>query len=209
MNTMHVDRPKIITGINSSKDARVLETIGMDGVALALWLRDPVPGRQAWLDSMPAVCLPRYTGVATVSDVDHMVTEACNQCGTPRSIYRDQLVEDVAGLARIASRAFSCLMIKLRLEVTDTLRCPRWHLDAVPARMLYTLRGPGTEFGVMGLGEGPSEVSQLPAGSVGIFRGSLWPGPELSAIVHRSPPATNGKPRLTLAIDPVVEAGTC
>ena len=63
--------------------------------------------------------------------------------------------------------------LRPRLEVVTTDACRRFHLDRVPARLLCTDRGPGTEDG-LARGDGSVEVvSRMGAGDVCLLRGSL------------------------------------
>lgn len=201
--------PRLATTVTTSRDPGVLGTLDLDGVAAALWLRDPDPAFQDWLDALPVDSLPGLRRTLRPRDVAAAVRAACDAAGTPDGPFRDRLVDEVAGLADHAARALSALMIELRLDVRDRQACPKWHLDVVRGRMLCTLRGTGTQFG-LGRPEGePAKVQTIPTGTVALFRGLLWPGQELSGIVHRSPPMTSGEARLVLVIDPVDEAGSC
>ena len=91
--------------------------------------------------------------------------------------------------------------IEIRLDVTQGQPCPRWHRDAVPMRLLSTLRGPGTEFGVGSQHEEPRDIRRLGCGAVGLLRGAKGAIAPLQ-LVHRSPPAIGRAPRLLLVIDP-------
>jgi hypothetical protein len=104
---------------------------------------------------------------------------------------------------------FGSPLLELRLDVTEGQPCPKWHVDAVPGRLICTLRGPGTEFGSIGPDGEPQAIRRMARGAVGIFRGVLWPGRELAAVVHRSPPRNAGGPRLLVVIDPIDDAGAC
>lgn len=200
--------PRLATTITTSLDPGVLSTIDLDGVAAALWLREPAPGFQAWLDAVPAEALPRLRRQLRPGAVARAVAEACAATGTPDGPDSDRLVSEVAALARHAAEALGALMLEVRLEVRDRQACPKWHLDVVRGRVICTLRGTGTEFGPGRPDGDPATVHVMPTGAVGLFRGLLWPGRELSGIVHRSPAATAGETRLVLVIDPVDEART-
>lgn len=139
----------------------------------------------------------------TGRDAKKVVTAACDSAGTPAGAFRDHLIDRAAVLATIASEILSSLLVELRLDVRSGQACPKWHLDSVHARMLCTMRGPGTEFGPARPDGTPSAVHRLPTGAAALFRGLLWPGRELPGIVHRSPPACAGATRLLLVVDPV------
>lgn len=202
-------RPRLATAMNSAGCADVLRTIGMDGVGLAVWSREPLDGFQTWIDGLAADRLPRLRGTMPASRAAEAVAEACDRAATPAGAYRDHLVEDMARLARLAADILSSLLVELRLDVSSGQTCPRWHIDAVRARLLCTYRGPGTEFSPARPDGTPGAIHRLPTGAVGLFRGMLWPGRELAGIVHRLPPADAGATRLVLVIDPMDEAHAC
>lgn len=204
---MTLASPRFATAMNSSTDPRVLRTLGMEGVSLALWTRDLPDGLSAALDALPTDRLPRLRRRLPARDVAAAVLAACNAAGT--GACAALLAPDVAALAAHASDVFASPLLELRLDVAEDQPCPKWHVDAVPGRLLCTLRGPGTEYGLMGQGGEPHSVHRMARGAVGAFRGALWPGRELAGIVHRSPPAEAGGPRLLVVIDPVDDAGAC
>ncbi|MEQ5868684.1 DUF1826 domain-containing protein [Sagittula sp. NFXS13] len=202
-----LDLPRIATAMNASPDPRVLLTLGAEGVSLALWQRGLPDGLAAWLDGLPLEQLPRMRRTLPSAKVADAVRAACREAGA--TACADALAEEVATIARQATMALAAPMLEVRLSVSAGQPCPKWHVDAVPGRVLCTLRGPGTEFGPMDADGGAQSVHQMARGSVGAFRGALWPGAGLAGIVHRSPPATDGAPRLLLVIDPVDDLGAC
>ncbi len=204
---MTVALPPLAMGMNSSADPGVLHTIGMTGVSLALWDRRLPQDLSAALDGLPPEQLPRMRRRLAVRDVPGAVRAACVEAGAMDCA--DGLAIVAADLARHAADVLAAPLLELRLQVTNGQPCPKWHLDAVAGRLLCTLRGPGTEFGPIGPAGEPQAVHQMARGAVGVFRGVLWPGPELAAILHRSPPAEAGDARLLLVIDAVDDAGDC
>ncbi len=199
--------PRFATAMNSSADPRVLQTLGMEGVSLALWER-ALPERLSMaLDALPVERLPRLRRRLAVHQVATAVSEACDEAGTGDCA--GLLAADIEELATHAMRVFASPLLELRLDVTEGQACPKWHVDAVPGRLLCTLRGPGTEYGPIGPNAEPQSVHRMARGAVGVFRGVLWPGQELAAIVHRSPPREVGGPRYLVVIDPVEDAGAC
>lgn len=199
--------PRIATAMNSSPDPRVLQTLGMQGVSLALWTRALRPKLAQALDALPTDRLPRLRRTLAARDVAAAVRAACREAGTGHCA--EMLAEEVEALVGYAIPVFATPLVELRLSVTEGQPCPKWHVDAVPGRLLCTLRGPGTEFGPIGTDGAAQTVQHMERGAVGIFRGVLWPGQELAAIVHRSPPREAGGPRLLVVIDPVDDAGSC
>ena len=114
-------------------------------------------------------------------------------------------------------RAFSCLLearrVGLRLRVLDKAMCPRFHVDHVPLRLITTYAGAGSQW----LQEGmmprhrlgvpayeptvASDIDQLLAGEVALFKGEKWQGNEGAGIIHRSPQVAPGERRLILTLD--------
>lgn len=206
---MTVTLPRLAVGMNSAHDPRVLQTLGLQGIALAVWLREAEPSYQAWLDGLPAARLPRFTRTLPAIRCAEIVRQACLRAGTPGGAEPERLAEDVAEIVIAAAEALGSPVVDVALEVVEERSCPKWHLDAVRARVIATLRGPGTEFGPARPDGKPSEIHTLPVGAVGAFRGILWPGAELSGIVHRSPDVRPNSPRLVLRVDPVDTQGAC
>lgn len=200
--------PRLATRVNESWDPRVLDTLAMEGVALAVWHRPPSPALRSWLDALPVDRLPRMRRVIPATQARLAVAAACERAGTPAGRHRDELLDQVAEMVGVAGQVLAAPLVELRLDVTEGQACPRWHLDAVRARLLCTLRGPGTEFGPARPDGAAAAVYSVPTAAAGLFRGLLWPGPELSGVVHRSPPA-NGEARLLLVVDPLDDAGSC
>jgi hypothetical protein len=112
---------------------------------------------------------------------------------------------------------FRCLFepsaVGVRLHVLTGTMCPRFHVDRVPARLLLTYSGKGTEWltedQVIRGAEGTrlpdqtaraEEIQVIPTEAVAILKGELWEGNEGFGLVHRSPDPEN-IPRLVLALD--------
>ena len=98
--------------------------------------------------------------------------------------------------------------VDIRLETIRHDACWKFHRDHVPARLLTTYRGPGTEWvhprdGAAALSEQKSfrgRIERFPEHSVGLFKGSR--GGSRAGIVHRSPPvALSGEVRLFLCLN--------
>lgn len=193
-----------VTAMNQSSDRRVLGTIAMQNVAVALWQRDLSTNLGHWLSTLAPESLPQIrcrTGIDRVADA---VQQACNEAGTPAGPRRQEMIADIADLARQAAAATGAPQVDLRLEATEGQACPKWHLDAVVLRLLCTLRGPGTQFGAARPGGGdPAAIHQMRSGDVALLRGKLWQSRRSPGVLHRSPPAQSGQTRLLLVIDPV------
>jgi hypothetical protein len=201
--------PRLATAVNEGCDVRILRTVAMPGVALAIWHRGQTEKQQIWLDGLPPERLPRMRGTLHSGQIREAVALALERAGTPGSPHGHRLLDDIEAMVATAAMLLASPLVQVRLDVSEDQSCPRWHLDAVCARLLCTLRGHGTEFGPARPDGTPSSIHALPTGAVGVFRGLLWPGRELSGIVHRSPPCVPGKTRLLLVVDPVDDAGVC
>ncbi len=187
----------------------MLGTIALPGVAVALWQRftDAAWARPG-LDAAAPERLPRLRQTLRPQDAAAAIRGACDAAALADCDHRRALIDHVADLTQHAARPMGALLVTLRVEVTDGQSCPKWHLDAVRARLLCTLRGAGTQFGPA---SGPAQVDriqQMPTGTAALFRGRNW-GAEPTGILHRSPPAIPGQTRLLVVVDPVDEAASC
>lgn len=110
------------------------------------------------------------------------------------------LARDIADLARRFADVMACPAVELRLEVVRGNACRKYHADYVPARLVTTYRGPGTDW----LPDGARDdraARRLAAGAVGLFKGRTWPTE--TPIIHRSPPIEGtGQVRVVLVINP-------
>ncbi len=135
--------------------------------------------------------------------------------------YQDWLA-DVTMLASAFCELFERREVGLRLRTLDKAMCPRFHVDRVPARMICSYGGIGTEWlpeyavnrrklglggcgvpdDVSGLIADPTAIRQMPAYAVGLMKGENWEGNEGCGLVHRSPKPTAVQPRrLLLTLD--------
>jgi len=129
---------------------------------------------------------------------------------------------DVAWLTGAFCELFGLREAGLRIQTLDKAMCPRFHVDRVPARMICSYGGIGTELlpeyaldraklGIGGCGlpddqsgliADPTAIRQMPAYAVGLMKGENWEGNEGHGLVHRSPQPTAAQPRrLLLTLD--------
>ncbi|SEB09505.1 DUF1826 domain-containing protein [Rubrimonas cliftonensis] len=199
-------RIPLALGVVESADPAILAGIRQPGVAAAIWRRPRDPGFAAWIDALPPERLPRLSTLTTPELVERVVHAACDSAGTPAGLHRDRLASDAAALALILSQVAAQPLIEIRLEVVDTDKCRKFHIDRVRCRMLCTYRGAGTQYGAAAPGpdHAPAVVQQLSAADAALFRGAFWPGAEFPGVLHRSPPlAGTGETRLLLVVDPM------
>ncbi|WP_138471286.1 DUF1826 domain-containing protein [Poseidonocella sp. HB161398] len=199
---MSLDLPRLAATAETGPGPSVLRRIAGEGVALAIWQRRLAPELRDWLDRLPAPALPSFRQVLPALHLRPAVLAACRAAGLGDGPGPALLADEICQQARLAADAFACPLLRVRLSVAARRSCPKWHVDAVPVRLVSTLRGPGTEWGMVGPGGTPEEVRRMEPGEVGLFRGALWPGDELAAILHRSPEPEPGRPRLVLVLDP-------
>lgn len=130
---------------------------------------------------------------------------------------------DVIMLTALFCDLFETERVGLRLRLLDRPMCPRFHTDFVPARMVCTYGGPGTEWlpehavdrrrlgaGGQGLPDESSglirsgtAVNIVPTQAIALMKGERWEGNEGRGAVHRSPQVAAGENcrRLLLTLD--------
>nr|WP_319383046.1 DUF1826 domain-containing protein [uncultured Roseibium sp.] len=186
------------------REPDILEGINRAGVAASIWTRSCSPDFQDWIDHLPMEQLPELRTVVPVHLAEAAAIAACEQTRLAPSPERDMLTSDVGALAFILSKALDVRQVRIRLDVSDEVMRPKFHVDNVPARLLCTYRGTGTEYVPAGSENDARRIGQLRRGAVGLFRGGAWPGDEHTGLLHRSPdPAAGTGARLLLVIDPV------
>ncbi|MCP8348614.1 DUF1826 domain-containing protein [Pseudomonas sp. FBF18] len=98
--------------------------------------------------------------------------------------------------------AYACLLdarrVGLRLRALEGAMCPRFHVDHVPARLICTYAGPGSEWLTA---PDAVQVEQLSTGDVAVLKGERWLGNEGQGLVHCSPAVPAGQRRLMLTLD--------
>ncbi|CAE6914976.1 conserved protein of unknown function [Pseudomonas marincola] len=125
--------------------------------------------------------------------------------------------EALVGDVRSLISAFVCLVdakrIGVRMRVLDKAMCPRFHVDHVPLRLITCYAGLGSEWlseDAMDrrlLGQPAAEpvddglINRAQTGHVLLAKGERWVGNEGQGLIHRSPQASNGVPRLLLTLD--------
>lgn len=180
-----------------------LSALRRPGCAAAIWRRQPMPVFRDWLDALPPQALPAGRVILRPEDVRGGADRLCAIAGTPEGSERDRLCDDVAALADIFAGVMDARHLRLRLGPVDTDSCPRFHVDAIRARLICTYRGPGTQYAISPDGTPPSRVFQVATGAPIVLRGTLWPG-EPVGLMHRSPPIEGtGVTRLVCVLDVV------
>ncbi|CTQ52966.1 hypothetical protein LP7551_01486 [Roseibium album] len=197
-------RRPVARDVLMARDPDILDDIHLPSVAASIWTRSPEPEFQTWIDRLPVHQLPELNAVVPVHLAETAVIAACETAGTPVGREQDMLAGDIGALALMMAKTLKTDHIKVRLDVSDEVMCPKFHTDNVQARLLCSYRGPGTEYVPAGAKADPSHIRKVATGAVALFRGRAWPDSEQTGLLHRSPPmsATSGA-RLLLVIDPV------
>lgn len=176
------------------------------GVAAAIWRRQLPADFQQWINTLPTENLPSARVIVRSEVVRDAVEVICDSANMPNTFKRRFFTDDVVLQARKFSELMNTNLLRLRFDVVHDDACRKFHIDAVTARLVCTYRGPGTQYGISLDGEEPQRVFSAEAGSPILLRGTKWPEPPHSGLVHRSPPIEgSGIARLVLVIDPIFE----
>lgn len=201
-----VSTPAFADRIVQGSDPDVLHSIWSPECGVARYDRQIGAVLQDWLDALPAEKLPKARLSLQIHQVRETITTMLEEHGIADDPCGQMLVDDINSLARFFAGVMKVTKINLRLDVVSNNACRKFHQDNVSARLLCTYRGRGTEYGVCLNGTEPDDISQLPKGAAGLFKGRRWQPDTLSAIYHRSPQIEgSGQTRLLLVID----AATC
>ena len=191
-------------GVGVAERPEALDVFFAPGVAAAIWQRRLENGFHKWIDGLPPEQLPSCRLILQPERALNVVTQICDIAGLPDDPWRDCLVSDIAVLAEIFADMMQADYLRLRLDVVNTDACRKFHIDAVTARLICTYRGTGTQYGISTDGNEPCPIYTVDTGCPILLRGSLWPEPPHSGLLHRSPPiAGSGETRLVLVLDPM------
>ncbi|ARE84110.1 hypothetical protein ROSMUCSMR3_02641 [Roseovarius mucosus] len=192
----------LATGVARGDSPGILHQVTRAGQAAAIWTRQREAGLAEWIDGVAVENLPQARCYCTAQRARAVAQAACEGAGLPIGRAREVLCDDIGALAVLFGQVMGRSALHLRLEVVRDDACRKFHLDQVPARLLCSYRGAGTEYGLMRAQGDPQPVCRMATGDVGIFRGALWSGDEMSGVVHRSPPLAGfGAARLLLVLD--------
>ncbi|PAV26185.1 uncharacterized protein DUF1826 [Tamilnaduibacter salinus] len=208
---MHVDKSLLTHPIAVRGDkAECLTEIFRDEVNLVIWERSLSPECARFADrfAREAGTFERFLALEEEDSAGAMLPEWARNMPGAESWVRD--VDEMIAM-------FQCLFepagVGVRLHVLRGTMCPRFHYDRVPARLLVTYTGPGTEWlpeawvrrgdSSRPLPEqaiGHAQIERIPTAAVSLLKGASWVGNEGHGLVHRSP-EPDGVPRLVLGLD--------
>lgn len=223
----HSARPA--TGVAStaiaSANRSVLRKARQSQFDLALWERslpEPVP---AFLASLIAQREPVTLDITAALGRPLRAALAKHSLfsASVRDDARHWVKEDFVALASEFANILDCSEVRLRFDRVADDACAAFHVDTLPARLLCTYAGVGTQWAderhvrrnELGLQDrtiiaanaaivpNPARIRTMPTGAVALFKGRLWPGGEARGLVHRSHPVCcDEHARLRLVIDP-------
>jgi hypothetical protein len=189
-------------GIARGERSGILHHVTRPGQAGAIWQRQREAVLAAWIDGLAPESLPQVRCYCTTMRARDVAQRACEMAHLSAGPARAMFCDDIGALAALFGQVMGSAALHLRLEVVRDDACCKFHLDHVPARLLCSYRGMGTEYGLLRAQGDPQPVWRMGTGDVGIFRGALWTGEERSGVVHRSPPIAGwGVTRLLLVLD--------
>ena len=210
MFELDIQRVKPIPRAVSAADPEALTSIFLDDVNLAIWERELSEEIEGFADEF----------AETSSEQDYfLIVEGSKPVGNLLPNWATQLTgynqwqEDLESVVEMYRCLFEPAAVGVRLHVLRSTMCPRFHVDRVPARLLVTYAGRGTEWlpeetlnRTLGSARLPDQtagegaVREIPKGAISILKGTAWEGNEDQAVAHRSPDPLS-KPRLVLGLD--------
>ncbi len=107
-----------------------------------------------------------------------------------------ELTTDIISLASSFLDQFGLQEARLRIELTRTQSCPKFHCDNVHVRLVTTYVGPGTEYQY----SGDTQIHSVSPGGLIFLKGHKNAGCR-DTVHHRSPEVSADQRRLCVAID--------
>lgn len=206
MNMIHSSIETPMVGVASVSSPDQLGVFSDPDNAAAIWLREPQPDFQNWVNHLNPDQLPKGRLVISVNQVEAAVQQLCGDAQTPIGPERDYLQGDILELSQSFAKLMDAKFIRLRMDVVTTNACRKFHIDSVTARLVCTYRGTGTQYGFSQNSDDPEAVFTVPTGSPILLHGSLRPRASHNRLLHRSPPIEGtGETRLVLVIDPIFD----
>lgn len=162
----------LLPAIAVGDSPEILDAITDPQVSAVVWMREP-PGP---CEEFPAYAAPKADEMGCLPD---------------------WLQADINSLRARIERWSPGGALGVQLETVRSRSCPAFHQDTLHARLLVSYKGPGVEFGGS---RGGLPFFHTPRGAVALFKGRLWPTSG-APVLHRSPPASQNRPRWLLTMD--------
>ncbi len=201
-----------------AEDPMVFTELFLSEKHIAIWQRDTQQTISRYFDT----CFEHLgQGLRTVYALKTLKQALLKDL--PEGQGKTEVIEDIYLLADMLTCLFDCQDVGIRLAPITSAMCPRFHIDNIPARLVCTYLGDGTQWlpgevvshsklghGANGLPDDESglycdatAIQQLKSFDVGILKGSSWHDDVTKAVVHRSCPIEIGQKRVLLTLDPM------
>jgi len=200
----------------SAKDAAIIHAVTLEdldrihapAVELVIWERKLIPGLSQWLAELHPEQCPDGRLLVPADHCRAAFMALLDEAATPTGSMRDAFLADLLSLSDAFCRTMDTDVVDIRLETVRHDGCWKFHRDNVPARLLTTYRGPGTQW--VGPEHSDAALSrqkdysdaleQFTDHAVGLFKGSR--AERGRGIVHRSPPILGtGATRILLCLN--------
>ena len=207
MTLPHLSQEPVLgpaTGVNWSDDVGVLKTLGMKGVALAVWQRTLSDRLETWLDRLPPDQLPVLKTIVATEEVEKAICAAALSAKLPEGEETSRFAEDVAHLSRLLTAITPGGMLRISLKAMPEGADLSFSQPLGRAQLVCCYRGQGLQTGVPENTEPPTRLTPLPRGDVLLLRGLLWPDRQPPGVVYRpASPEKTGGTIFILTIEPV------
>lgn len=131
--------------------------------------------RHQWENTANVDCRRRISSATSSIDCDAFAAAVCPEQNDP-STHQEvaaALCRVVDGFATLVdSKRDHDVMLRVVCDDTYTARCPKFHVDKIPARAMVTLLGRGTEFLVPPTKDAVQTAREL---ELVCLRGTKWP----------------------------------
>lgn len=209
MNTAQPLPPHPMREALFGETPEVLTHIYEERCNLAVWQRSLSSEIEQYLDQ--TITADRRINLKTLftcqADMDAEIRDTLEKT-FPQANGRQALIEDMVQLIQMYECLFEPKMIGIRLATLQQAMCPRFHVDYLPARLVTTYVGSGSQWleepaaGLPRIPEqAPEQYQQLSRGDVALLKGDGWFDNEGLGVVHRSPPVETGSNRLFMSLD--------
>ncbi|MEM6362777.1 MAG: DUF1826 domain-containing protein [Planctomycetota bacterium] len=137
-------------------------------------------------------CVGEYLTPVRRDNAEYEVRNALREL----KVSSQDFAADLSGLVFAFLEQFDVPRAKLRVEITQTQSCPKFHSDYVHIRLVTTYLGPTTEYQYAGDGR----IHDAPLGGLVFLKGHRNQT-HRDSIHHRSPQVPANVKRLCVAID--------
>ncbi|MEM9332223.1 MAG: DUF1826 domain-containing protein [Pseudomonadota bacterium] len=193
-------------GVAVLSDPQAFGLFTKQGIAAAIWQREVPEDFQTWIDKLPVTNLPAARVTTRIDVLRDTIESIFADAEIAQTVQGKYLIDDTVMLAQNFSTLMGVQQLRLRFDVIENDACRKFHIDAVSARLICTYRGTGTQYGISTDGSEPKRIFSVPTGAPMVLRGTKWPEPPASGLLHRSPPIEGtGMTRLVFVVDSIAD----